>query len=140
MAVKITHNIDSIVAGIKALVNGIPIAAKQSSKIIANKVLYDSLYGSYPTCPKDTGALRSTGRVEAVQEGYAVIYGGETPAGGFVDYAAYVHDDLRDRKYTLPGSGPKFVEAHMLDIAEDLPEGASETLQELVDDIERTYR
>lgn len=136
---KVTSNIDDVIAGLKLLVNKIPIAAKQSSKIMANQILQDSLTVP-PMCPVDTGALESTGRVEAVQEGYAVLYGGNAPNGDYVDYAAYVHDDLRPRQYTKPGSGPKFVETHVYRRAEEAPAKIGEVLQELADDILKTYR
>src|SRR5688572_20244463 len=139
MAGKITSNVDAVVAGLNMLINRIPIAANQSSKIIANQILSDSKTVS-PTCPEDTGALIATGRVEAVKEGYAVVYGGQAGGGKFVDYAAYVHDDLRPRNYTKPGSGPKFVEVHANRMAEEGPEKISDILYELIDDMERVYR
>jgi hypothetical protein len=117
------------------LINRIPIASKQSSKIVANQIFHASLNVS-PHCPEDTGALRESGRVEAVKEGYAVAYGGPG-----VDYAAYVHDDLRpNRKYKRPGSGPKFVETHMNRAAESAPPKISAILQELVDGIFKVWR
>ncbi len=138
MGLKISSpNLDSVIGQLKALVTGIPIATKQSSKIIANQILQDSLTLS-PFVPEDTGALRSTGRVEAVQEGYGVIYGGTAPDGTFVDYAGYVHDNLpgdTPKKYTTPGSGPKFVETHFIRRSEEAPEKISEILQDLADGI-----
>lgn len=140
MKVKMSSpNLKQITGGIKALIHNIPIASKQSSKIVAYQVLNASL-NDVPSCPEDTGDLRSTARVEAVQEGYAVTYGGQVQGGKFVDYAAYVHDDLRPRKYKRPGSGPKFVETHMLRAAETAPPKIGRTLQDLVDEIFRTYR
>ena len=130
-------NLNKVVGGLKALVNGIPIGLNRSSKKIANQIFDDSL-NTPPTCPEDTGDLRATGRVETVREGYAVVYGGKY-GGKFVDYAAYVHDDLRPRKYTLPGSGPKFVEAHFLRRAEEAPPKVAAALEELVDEIGRVY-
>lgn len=136
-------NLEKVVGQLKALVSGIPIAAKQSSKIIATELLRRSLTMS-PKVPEDSGALKSTGRVEAVKEGYAVTFGG--PVSGtfvrhdgrvvtYVDYAGYVHDDLRPRKYTVSGSGPKFVEEHFIAMADDAPKRISETMQELADSI-----
>lgn len=140
MKVKVqSKNLDQIVAGLVMLVNRIPIAAKQSSRLMAEGILNDSKTIP-PMCPVDTGDLESTGHVEPVSEGYAVVYGGSSESGKFVDYAAYVHDDLRARKYKKPGSGPKFVEAHVLRRADEAPEHISDILQELVDDMERTYR
>ncbi len=135
MGYKISSpNLDSVLGQLKALVTGVPIAAKQSSRIIANQILQDSLTLA-PFVPEDTGALRSTGRVEAVQEGYAVVYGGSATDGTFVDYAGYVHDNLPsnvpDKHYTTPGSGPKFVEVHFIKRAEEAPEKISEVMQEL---------
>lgn len=135
MAIKISSpNLSKVSGQLKALVTKIPIAAKQSSKIIATEILQASLTEN-PTCPMDTGALRSTGRVEAVQEGYAVVYGGMAANGVFVDYAGYVHDDLRPRKYTVPGSGPKFVETHFDRMSATAGDKISKQLQELADSI-----
>ncbi len=136
MGLKIkSPNLENVVAQLKALVTGIPIAAKQSSKIIANQILEDSLTIS-PFVPEDTGALRSTGRVEAVQEGYGVIYGGTAPDGMFVDYAGYVHDDLPGgpKRYTTPGSGPKFVEAHFISRAAN-GDYATEKIRQMMQDL-----
>ena len=135
MKVKISSpNLNSVVGGLRALVTGIPIAAKQSSKIVANNVLALSLNG-VPCAPEDTGDLRSTGRVEATSEGYAVVYGNAD-----VDYAGYVHDDLRPRKYKRPGSGPKFVETHILRMSEDAKPTIAAILESLANEILFTGR
>jgi len=144
MAYKISSpNLDSVLGQLKALVTGIPIAAKQSSKLIAKQILEDSLTLS-PFVPEDSGALRSTGRVEPVQEGYAVVYGGMASDGTYVDYAGYVHDNLPsnipNKNYTTPGSGPKFVEMHFIHRSEEAPKKISGVLQELADDIETFNR
>lgn len=141
MKAKISSpNLSKVVGGIRALINGIPISAKTSSKRIAEEVLQESLTVP-PMAPKDTNALRETARVEPVKQGYAVVYGGKTPSGKFVDYAAYVHDDLRPNlKYKLPGSGPKFVETHMLRKAQSAPAKFGAILEELAENILRTYR
>ena len=123
-------NLDRVVGHLKALVTGIPIATKQSSRIIAEQILLDSKTKP-PMCPVDTQALEATGRVEAVREGYAVVYGGAAPGGAFVDYAGYVHDDLRPRRYQKPGSGPKFVEAHFIQQSETAPVRIAGILEEL---------
>ena len=137
MTVKIhSPNLIKTVAGLKALIAGIPIAAKQSSRIVAEHVLDLSL-NSTPSCPEDTGKLRESGRVEPVKEGYAVLYGG---AQFGVDYAAYVHDDLRPRKYKRPGSGPKFVETHMLRQTENAKPKIAAVFNELIENIIRVYR
>src|SRR3990167_9981090 len=123
MKAKISSpNLNKVVGGIRALITGIPITCKTSSKRVAEEVLNESRTVP-PMAPKDTNALRETARVEPVKQGYAVVYGGKTPDGKkFVDYAAYVHDDLRPNlKYKLPGSGPKFVETHMLRKAQSAP-------------------
>ena len=128
-------NLSKVSQGLTMLINRIPIASKQSSKLVANDIFYQSLNGT-PNCPEDTGALRKSGRVEAVKEGYAVAYGGPG-----VDYAAYVHDDLRpNRKYKRPGSGPKFVETHVNRAIESAPPKISAVLQELVDGIFKVWR
>lgn len=135
--IKISSNLESVIGQVKALVTGIPIAAKQSSKIIANQLLKDS-QTVQPFVPEETGDLKSTGRVEAVQEGHAVVYGGPAASGKFVDYAGYVHDDLPggiEKKYTTPGSGPKFVETHFINMSESAAETISAQLQELADSI-----
>lgn len=127
-------NLVNITGGLKALVRGIPIGLKRSSKKVAEKVFADSQTKS-PCVPVDTNALRESGRVEVVKEGYAVVYGGPG-----VDYAAYVHDDLRPRKYKRPGSGPKFVETHMLRAASEAPPKIAAVLDELVENILKVYR
>jgi hypothetical protein len=127
-------NLAKVQGGLKALIAGIPITMKTSAKKIAQQVLDNSLTKS-PSCPEDTGALRASGRVETVKEGYAVVYGGKG-----VDYAAYVHDDMRPRRYTRPGSGPKFVETHMLRQSEEAPPKLQKVLSELADKIMRVYR
>ena len=140
MRVRIfSPNLVKVQGGLKALISGIPINLKTSSKRIANQVLDDSLNKS-PSCPEDTGDLRSTARVEPVREGHAVVYGGKAVGGKFVDYAAYVHDDMRPRKYKRPGSGPKFVETHMLRMAEDAPPKIAKALESLVEKIVKVYR
>lgn len=127
-------NLMNIIGQLKALVTRIPISTKQSAKMLAEELLIDS-QTKPPMCPVDTGRLLSSGRVEAVNEGYAVIYGGDSYDGTFVDYAGYVHDDLRPRHYQRPGSGPKFVETHSYAMAERAPEKISQILQELADEI-----
>ncbi len=131
---KITSNLAQVDAKFKLLVNRIPIALKQSCKIVANDILEDSLTKS-PSCPEDTGALRSTGRVEPVKEGYAVAYGGLADDGTYVDYAGYVNDDLRPRKYKLPGSGPKFVETHVWRRSAESPAKIAAVLRDLINGI-----
>ena len=137
MAIKTkiaSPNLNNVVGGLKAFINKIPIATKQSSRIIAEKVFADSQTKS-PCVPVDTNALRESGRVEPVKEGYAVVYGGPG-----VDYAAYVHDDLRPRKYKRPGSGPKFVETHMLRAASEATPQIAAVLDELAGNILKVYR
>jgi hypothetical protein len=90
-----------------------PGSARAVVKAIADQILEDS-DRIPPTVPIDTNRLRSTGRVEQVRGGYAVMYGGLAEDGFFVNYANQVHDDLRPRQYKRPGAGPKFVEAHYL--------------------------
>ena|SRR3990167_878224 len=119
MKIRITPtNLGRMVGNFETLVTKIPIIAKTSTKRIAEQILHDSL-NVEPHCPQDSGALRSTARVEAVAEGHSVMYGGHstvpTKKGTYdVDYANLVHDDLRPRVYKLSGSGPKFVETHVL--------------------------
>lgn len=144
MAMKISSpNLNKVVGQLKALVSRIPIAKDQSAKKVANKLLEYSLTRP-PFAPEDSGALRSTGRVEAVKEGYAVVFGG--PVNGtfirhdgrvvtYVDYAGYVHDDLRPRNYTVPGSGPKFIEVNFLVMADEAKGVVADTFQELADEI-----
>ena len=140
MKVKISSpNLAKVAGSMITLITGIPIAAKQSSKIVANKILDLSLNG-VPQAPEDEGDLRATGRVEPVKEGYAVVYGGKSPSGRNVDYAAYVHDDLRPRKYKRPNSGPKFVETHMLRMAEEAKPKIAEILETLASNIVKIWR
>lgn len=105
-------NLARRLAQLTMLVSKIPIRMKTSTKKIAQQVLADSQEIS-PCVPEDTGALRSTGRVEATSAGHAVIYGGLAKNGVYVDYADQVHDDLSPRRYKRSGSGPKYVETHV---------------------------
>lgn len=127
-------NLNKVTGGLKALVTGIQIAANQSAKKIAERVfeLSDTVP---PVVPVDTEKLRLSGRVEPVKEGYAIVYGNNE-----VDYAAYVHDDLRPRNYKRAGSGPKFVETHALRQAEEAPPKIAAALQKTADEIIRVYR
>ena len=114
MITRITStDLPRAVQRLQTLVSQINIRTGTSTKRIAKQILDDSL-NIPPMAPEDTGALRSTGRVEPVQKGHAVVYGGQASNGIYVDYADLVHDDMRPRNYKLAGSGPKFVETHGL--------------------------
>ena len=113
----------------------IKIAGDDASKVIANQILDLSLNG-VPQAPEDTGALRSTGRVESVSGGHAIIYGGLRN----VDYASFVHDDLRPRKYKRAGSGPKFVETHILRMAKDAEPEIARILNRAIETVVKTWR
>lgn len=92
----------------------VPVAANKATKALADLILQDSQTVP-PMVPEKTGALKSTGRVEKAPGGHAVVYGGSSKSGQFVDYANQVHDDLRPGlKYTTPGTGAKFVETHYI--------------------------
>ena len=116
------------IAQLTSLIPKILIRLKTSTKRIADQILEDSL-NLAPCVPVDTGALRSTGRVESIPNGHAIVYGGKSVSGfgpigadfvivgktiTYVDYASQVHDDLRPRNYQRPGSGPKFLETHAM--------------------------
>ena len=98
------------------LSSAIPGAVDMTTRKFAEKILWMS-DNVAPVVPKDTGDLQSTGHVERIEGGktaeWAVVYGGAAPGGQFVNYALGVHDDLRPRRWKRPGSGPKFVEAHI---------------------------
>lgn len=106
----------------------IAIRMKTSTKKIAQQILEDSR-NVPPTVPQKTGKLKATGRVEGTAQGHAVMYGGDG-----VDYAEFVHDDMRPRKYTVPGSGPKFVETHALKREPEMTVVMSEDLQDFLDE------
>lgn len=106
----------------------ISIRMKTSTRKVAQQILEDSR-NVPPTVPQKTGALKRTGRVEPTDQGHAVVYGGEG-----VDYAEFVHDDLRPRKYTVPGSGPKFVETHALRREPEMTTVMSSDLQEFLNE------
>lgn len=108
----------------------LPVAAKDVTRALAEQVLEDS-HTRVPFVPEDTGDLASTGRVEKAPGGYAVMYGGASDNGKYVDYANQVHDDLRPRIYTRPGSGPKFVETHYLIRTSDAEGDFDQTLRAL---------
>lgn len=93
--------------------------AMQQIDIAMLEVLRDSKTKP-PRVPVDTGALQSTGFTEPSKlDGTKIVatigYGGVATTGEYVDYAVYVHDNLNGRiqNYKRPGSGPKFLEAHL---------------------------
>ena len=129
-----TKDLPRVQQQVQALVTNVAIRTKTSTKRIAQLILDDSL-NVPPRAPQDTGALRETARVEATPNGHAVMYGGQASNGVYVDYAEYVHDDMRPRKYTLSGSGPKFVETHVLRREADSIGIANSDLQSLIKEI-----
>ena len=113
---------------LQTVVSKISIRMKTSTKRIAEQILKDSQTVP-PTVPVRTGKLKATGRVEPTPQGHAVVYG-----GGGVDYAEFVHDDMRHRNYTVPGSGPKFVETHVLRREQDAKTIMSADLQQFLNE------
>lgn len=101
------------------------VSAKAVVKAMAEQILWDS-DNIPPMVPVDTAALQSTGRVEKVTGGWAVMYGGDG-----VDYANQVHDDLRPRVYKRAGSGPKFIETHYINRTESSGPDFDKSFQEL---------
>ena len=94
--------------------------ASEKAAIESNGII---LSNTIPEVPRDTGALRASGKnqIERLDRGFSsqqsvsgfVAFGGQTPVtgrnspGGIVDYADYVHEDLV-RSYTV--GGPKYLE------------------------------
>lgn len=129
-----SHDLPRIQMKLQTVVAKINIRTKTSTKRIAELILRDSQTVP-PTVPRDTGDLESTGRVEGTPQGHAVVYGGKAGSSGkFVDYAEFVHDDLRDRKYKRPGSGPKFVETHVLRRFDEMKTVMSADLQQFLNE------
>ena len=106
-----SDDLGKAIRGLDVLVTNIPIRAKTSTKKIAQEILWMSQNVS-PMVPVKTGDLKSTGRVEPTSLGHAVKYGGTAKSGSFVHYAEHVHDDLRPKNWTTPGTGAKYVESH----------------------------
>ena len=123
-----SHDLPRIQMKLQTVVAKINIRTKTSTKRIAELILKDSQTVP-PTVPIKTGKLKSTGRVEGTPQGHAVVYG-----GGGVDYAEFVHDDLRPRKYTVAGSGPKFVETHILRRFDEMKTIMSADLQQFLNE------
>lgn len=131
MIIRITsYDLPRAVSNLTMLASQISIRMKTSTKRVAEQILQDSKT-IQPTVPVKTGDLESTGRVEPTPQGHAVLYGGSSQSGANVDYAEFVHDDLRPRKYTKPGSGPKFLETHVLRRMEEMPTVFGEELEEI---------
>ena len=123
-----SHDLPRTLHKLQFVVAKISIRMKTSTKRIAQQILEDSR-NVPPTVPDKTGKLKATGRVEGTAQGHAVMYGGDG-----VDYAEFVHDDMRPRKYTKPGSGPKFVETHALKREPDAANVMSADLQDFLNE------
>lgn len=94
-----------------------------------NVILQDSK-NSVPKVPRETGLLEQSGRWEgpkktredAVQ--VEVVYGNAQ-----VDYAWIVHEDMDPKKFTEGGSGPKYVEAHVVRRAPEFEEDVKKDVE-----------
>jgi hypothetical protein len=101
-------------------------------------------------CPKDTGALRASGRREVVNAGTGpttlrvhITFGGRLDgrtkefkgtvyAGQVVYYAVYVHERTDAVRYTTAGTGPKFLERAVRELIDVIPEEIGRALSQLV--------
>jgi hypothetical protein len=112
---KDVRSLNNILTDYKRFVGVVESEAKRIMQTAAQMVLDETI----PLTPLDTGALRSSGRAEAVEtpKGVAgvVSFGGQdypvTPTSnaptGIVAYAIKVHEDL-ERHYAV--GGPKYLE------------------------------
>jgi hypothetical protein len=60
--------------------------------------------------PIDFGALRSSGKVEPPKITPREVSVEVTFGGAAAPYALYVHEDTRPKNWSVPGTGPKFLE------------------------------
>ena len=81
-----------------------------------------------PLTPKDTGDLRESAAIKAERTSngakVTVSFGNET-----VDYAVLVHEDMEDKHWQEPGTGPKYLE-----------KGTNVALPKIVAMFEKEYR
>ena len=117
MATRIfSSDLTIVLSKLDALASIIPVETNLSARKFAEQLLWDS-DNVPPMVPVDTHALQSTGHVEKVEGSrpaqWAVVYGGVAFNGVYVDYAEKIHDWLGERNWQRPGSGPKFVQAHV---------------------------
>ena len=116
-----------VVANFDRFVNDVSTETKQALRE-SGDLLRDQ---ARELAPKDTGALRESGRTFVAESGrgtrtkvsVTVSFGGNTKVSptrnapnGVVDYAAWVHEGISGFategaiNYTTPGTGPKFLE------------------------------
>jgi hypothetical protein len=115
------RSLNSILTDYKRFVGVVEEEAKRIMQHAAGMVLEATI----PLTPKDTGALRASGKAEAVKtaKGVAgvVSFGGpDNPVaptsnapGGVVNYAIMIHEDL-ERAYRV--GGPKYLERGGLEV------------------------
>lgn len=138
--------IQSVVKTLERIRDGAIPTIRQALEIAGERILVKAR----EYCPKDTGALRASGRVEVVNAGAGpttlrvhVTFGGRLDgrsrefkgtvyAGQVVYYAVYVHERTDAVSYTTAGTGPKFLERAVREMLEVVPEEIGRALSQLV--------
>ena len=83
-----------------------------------------------PITPKDTGALRKSGRVIAPRKNSIRNIVARVRWGGAkAPYAAYVHEMPSTFNYTTPGTGPQYAARAANQLAAALPESVAKFLR-----------
>lgn len=111
-------NLTRMVTKMELMAAGLPKVNGHTTRRVARKILRDT-DTKEPLVPVKSGDLRSTGRIERMESGrrtlvgHEVKFGGPAASGKIVDYAEKVHENFYAKKWTRPGSGPKFLETHV---------------------------
>lgn len=79
------------------------------------KVLKMILELAKQKCPRDTGALVNSGRIEMNGYSGTVTFGDEVAY-----YALYVHESIPYIQWTIPGTGPKYLETAVLELQSEI--------------------
>ncbi len=109
--------LDKLLEKLGALAPKVKHAAETELYHIAEEIMANSK----EVVPVDTGALMSTGHVDAPVEtdhGVSISMGYGGPAA---PYALYVHEELDPNiNWSRPGSGPKFLENPVISMQPDI--------------------
>jgi len=88
----------------------IPEAAAQAFREVAPLILADAITKE-PKAPHDTGNLWRSQKVDAPKTSKNEVY---VEYGFNAEYAGIVHEMPAKTNWTMPGSGPKFLETKLL--------------------------
>uniref|UniRef100_A0A6M3LZ45 Tail protein n=1 Tax=viral metagenome TaxID=1070528 RepID=A0A6M3LZ45_9ZZZZ len=88
----------------------IPEAAAQAFREVAPLILADAITKE-PKAPHDTGNLWRSQKVDAPKTSKNEVY---IEYGFNAEYAGIVHEMPAKTNWTMPGSGPKFLETKLL--------------------------